>query len=360
VTTTHDNKPATDEVVPGLWSIPVPIPDNPLGYTLVYLFETRRGPVLVDAGWDDDSSWDALVAGCSAAGTSIADCYGVLVTHVHPDHHGLSGRVREASGAWIALHERDAAMVTRMSSATGGRTTEAKDFRDELAAVLLDGGASEHELVVAAEPRRHGRRRRQAPLVSPDRFVEDGASMDVPGWNVQAVWTPGHSPGHTCFRVPAHGLLLAGDHVLPTITPHIAISRADRHGDPLSDFLASLEKVDRPDVDLVLPAHEHRFAPLHRRVVEITAHHHDHLAAIEAVLASGPATLWDIARSLAWNRPWAELTLSMKRAAVNETAAHLRYLSRRQRAVRFKSVRPLTFGLPENGALEWNPKTAEG
>ena len=340
--------PVTEQVIGGLWSIPVPIPDNPLGHTLVYLFETPKGLVLIDAGWDDDASWDALAAGCVAAGTSIADCYGVLVTHVHPDHHGLSGRVREASGAWIALHERDAAMIPKMTGAAPAeRAARADgataDFRDELAAMLLDAGATEHELGAVTSPRSRDRRARR-PLVAPDRLLADGDRMDVPNWAVDAVWTPGHSPGHTCFRVPDHGLLLAGDHVLPNITPHIAISRADRHGDPLGDFLESLRKVDRPDIATVLPAHEHRFDHLHRRVTEITAHHHEHLAAIEVILAAGPASLWELASRLAWNRPWDELNLATKRAAVNETAAHLRYLSRRDRAVRYKGVRPITFG----------------
>ena len=339
--------PDTEEILPGLWSIPVPIPDNPLGHTLVYLFETARGSVLVDTGWDDDASWDALVAGCVTAGVPVAECYGVLVTHVHPDHHGLSARVREASGAWIALHERDAAMIAKMSSgapveAAGRAENAAADFRDELAALLLEAGASEHE-IGGVTPLRPRHQRRARPLATPDRFLADGDRMDVPGWAVDAVWTPGHSPGHTCFRVPEHGLLLAGDHVLPTITPHIAISRADRGGDPLGDFLESLRKVDRADVRMVLPAHEHRFTHLHDRVHEITRHHHDHLAVIEELLAAGPASLWQIAGRLAWNRPWDELALSMKRAAVNETAAHLRYLSRRDRAVRLKGVRPITF-----------------
>jgi len=96
---------------------------------------------------DDDASWEALVAGFVAAGTTVSDCYGVLVTHVHPDHHGLSGRVREASNAWVALHERDAAMVTRMSSTAMEEAESTRgwsaDFRDELAAVLLDAGATE-------------------------------------------------------------------------------------------------------------------------------------------------------------------------------------------------------------------------
>jgi glyoxylase-like metal-dependent hydrolase (beta-lactamase superfamily II) len=342
--------PATEEVLPGLWSIAVPFPDDPLGYTLVYLFETERGGVLVDAGWDDDVSWEALVAGFVAAGTTVADCYGVLVTHVHPDHHGLSGRVREASSAWVALHERDAAMVTRMSSSameeSGSTPRWSADFRDELAAVLLDAGATEAEL--AAAPRSNRRTARPRPLVAPDRFMGDGETMDVPGWLVNAVWTPGHTPGHTCFRVPAHGVLLAGDHVLPSITPHISISRTDRNGDPLGDFLDSLHKVDQPEVASVLPAHRHRFGGLHDRVVEIIDHHYLHLADIEAILSNGPVTLWQIAARLTWNRPWAEYPLALRRAAVNETAAHMRYLTRRNRATRLKGVRPFTFALPES------------
>jgi glyoxylase-like metal-dependent hydrolase (beta-lactamase superfamily II) len=341
--------PPTEEVLPGLWSIAVPFPDNPLGYTLVDLFETDRGAVLIDAGWDDDVSWEALVAGFIATGTEVADCYGVLVTHVHPDHHGLSGRVREASSAWVAMHELDVAMVTRMSS-TAMEEAESTprwsaDFRDELAAVLLDAGATEEEL--AAAPRSNRRRARPRPLVAPDRLMGDGEMMDVPGWAVEAVWTPGHTPGHTCFRVPAHGVLLAGDHVLPSITPHISISRTDRKGDPLGDFLDSLRKVDQPDVRWVLPAHRHRFEGLHDRVVAISDHHYVHLADIEAILSNGPVTLWQIAARLTWNRPWEDYPLALRRAAVNETAAHLRYLTRRNRATRLKGVRPFTFALPE-------------
>ncbi|MET0326756.1 MAG: MBL fold metallo-hydrolase, partial [Ilumatobacteraceae bacterium] len=178
--------PPTEAVRPGLWSIGVPIPDNPLGYTLVYLIESDRGPVLVDAGWDDDESWDALVAGFRAAGTDVSECYGVLVTHVHPDHHGLSGRVREASDAWVAMHERDAVTVEHLSSAMaqesgrqGAQSQTSPDFTDELMAVLLDAGASETELAAAPAPSGRRRTRRFRPLAVPDRTIDDGARVDV-------------------------------------------------------------------------------------------------------------------------------------------------------------------------------------
>ena len=329
--------PPTELVRPGLWSIGVPFPDNPLGYTLVYLVESDRGPVLVDAGWDDDESWEALVEGFRTAGTDVADCYGVLVTHVHPDHHGLSGRVREASDAWVAMHERDAVTVEHLSSAMA---------QDDDRERRRPGRRRLHGRADGRAPRRRGDRGRtgggaarrpsadgpagSGPLAVPDRTVDDGDRVDVPGWDIDAVWTPGHTPGHLCFHVPEHRMLLSGDHVLPTITPHISISRRDRAGDPLGDFLDSLQKVARLDTAEVLPAHRHRFDDLAQRVEEITRHHQDHLAAIEAILADGPASMWQIAARLTWNRPWEQFPLGLRRSAVNETAAHLRYLTRRR------------------------------
>ncbi len=93
--------PPVEKVRPGMWSIPVPIPNNPLRYVSVYVMELDNGVALVDAGWPTDDAWDALNAGLVETGGSIGDVRGVVVTHLHPDHYGLAGRVREASGAWV-------------------------------------------------------------------------------------------------------------------------------------------------------------------------------------------------------------------------------------------------------------------
>src|SRR5207247_3586797 len=103
--------PPVERVRPGLWSIPVPIPNNPLRYVLVYAFETDRGPYLVDAGWNTDDAFDVLCKGLGQAGFDIAAVQGVLVNPTHPDHYGLRGRIRESSGAWVSLHPADAALV---------------------------------------------------------------------------------------------------------------------------------------------------------------------------------------------------------------------------------------------------------
>ncbi|HLH28030.1 MAG TPA: MBL fold metallo-hydrolase, partial [Acidimicrobiales bacterium] len=77
--------PPVEQVRPGLWSIPVPIPNNPLRYVLVYAIELSDGGVaIVDAGWNTDDAFDALSEGLAAAGGSISDVQAVLVTHIHP------------------------------------------------------------------------------------------------------------------------------------------------------------------------------------------------------------------------------------------------------------------------------------
>ena len=101
----------------GIFQIPVPITDNPLGHTLVYAMESPGGLILVDAGWGDDNGWQGLNAGLAEIGHSVTDIEGVVVTHFHPDHTGLCGRVREASGAWIAMHEDDHYLFDQMSTA---------------------------------------------------------------------------------------------------------------------------------------------------------------------------------------------------------------------------------------------------
>ena len=97
--------------------------------------------------------------------------------------------------------------------------------------------------------------------VRPDLLLEDGEKPEVPGWDLTAIWTPGHSPGHLCFYESTNELMLSGDHVLPRITPNIPF-HPQAGANPLGDYLASLDKLEPYDVDEVLPAHEYRFDDL--------------------------------------------------------------------------------------------------
>lgn len=328
-------RPEVARSAPGVWSVPVLIPDNPLGHTLVHLLESDAGPVLVDAGWDDPRSWQELVDGVRATGHDIADVRGVLVTHGHPDHHGLSRRVRDASGAWVAMHALDAAMVTEQRNSH-------RSWLATIGAAFLAAGAAQEDFADVPEP--------DAPSpvpkpALPDRLVADGELVDVPGRRVRAVWTPGHTPGHTCFVLEDEGRLLTGDHLLPRISPHIGLWSPEVARDPLGEFLESLDKVASLGVDGALPAHVAPFDGVRERAEELVAHHHERCEEIVALLAGGPRTPWEIAGGLTWKYGFAGMAALTRRVALAETLAHVRYLERRGRVVELPGDRPRAYAL---------------
>lgn len=306
--------PPVEQVRPGLWSIPVPIPNNPLRYVLVYALELQGGGVaLVDAGWNTDEAWTSLKDGLAEAGGSITDVRAVLVTHIHPDHYGLAGRVREASGAWIGLHPADAVMLE-------ARYGDTDELLAGMMRLLRDSGVPEDKLPDLALASMAVKS--MVTMAAPDVSFEDGKDIDLPGWSLRTIWTPGHSPGHVCFYSDDRELLISGDHVLPRITPNISV-HSQQVPNPLGDYLDSLAKLQHLATEEVLPAHEYRFSDLRGRLDEILAHHRGRLAEIEDVVGRNPgATAWDITLQLHWSRPWDEIESFMQRQANGETLAH--------------------------------------
>jgi glyoxylase-like metal-dependent hydrolase (beta-lactamase superfamily II) len=320
--------PPIEQVRPGLWSVPVPIPRSPLRYTLTHVVETASGLLVLDPGWDVDEAWQALLGGLTTIGAAVSDVRGVVVTHVHPDHHGLSARLREASGAWVAMHPAEAATLPARVWATGDRGHQDEEWlrRCGLPADIVA------ELVLPPEAMKAF-----LAMAEPDRLLEDGDLVPDAGRPLRAVWTPGHTPGHLCFHDETDDLLLSGDHVLPRISPNIGL-QPHTADPPLAAYLASLERVGaRYDSAEVLPAHEYRFAGLAHRVRVLLEHHRRRGEEILAVLERrGEATVWQIAGELTWSRGWSQVTGFMRRAAVAETLAHLQWLSQAGRV----GVRP--------------------
>jgi glyoxylase-like metal-dependent hydrolase (beta-lactamase superfamily II) len=309
--------PPVEEVRPDLWSVPVPIPDSPLRYTLTYLIAADNGLVVVDPGWDTEAGWQALCDGLKSAGAAPEDVTGVVVTHIHPDHHGLSARVREVSGAWVAMHpaERDSLTALRWH----GAETIAGDQAWLSNCGVPDDIAGELAMKDIAELP-------FARMAEPDLLLEHGDLIPLAGRELRAVWTPGHTPGHLCLHEERDDLLLTGDHVLPRISPNIGLQPVAAEP-PLAAYLRSLEFIASYDSAEALPAHEYRFAGLASRVRMLLAHHERRCGEVIAILGRlGQATTWQVTTELSWSRGWASVTGFMRRAALSEAGAHLLHL----------------------------------
>jgi glyoxylase-like metal-dependent hydrolase (beta-lactamase superfamily II) len=312
--------PMVEEVCAGLWSLPIPMGSNPMRFSYCYAFLDGPRVLLVDPGWPDEASWVALMQGLQRAEVAPESVVGVLVTHAHHDHYGLAPRVSSVSSAWVALGRADWPDLVAIDDDYG----EVLDRRRRW--LRVEGGAS------AVDAVEHGGDTSaiqfSAASGGPDRGLEHGDVIRFGRFEIEAVATPGHSPGHTVFWERTERLLLSGDHVLPRVSPNIS-TFVGHSGTALIDYLDSLTLVRDLDVSQVLPGHEYRFTDLRRRVDELAAHHEARLAEILDAVDSRTVSAWGLSAELRWSRPWERLSSFARRAATGETLAHLRLLERR-------------------------------
>ncbi|OLO25735.1 Zn-dependent hydrolase [Streptomyces sp. MNU77] len=301
-------------------SVPVPIPDNPLRYTLSYLVPGDAGLVVVDPGWDSEAGWAALTRGLATMGASPEDVTGIVATHVHPDHHGMTARLKSAGDAWVAMHPAERDTLPRRQTAPGASPrTAARTW-------LVHRGAPEEDVRDLLGPAPDAEDAYAFGLVEPDLLLEDKDVVPLAGRELVALWTPGHTPGHLCLVDQASRSVLTGDHVLPRITPNIGLHGQRPRQKPLAEFLDSLDRLASFDDHEALPAHEYRFRGLAARTRQLRDHHAERLEELLTVVGGlGRPTPWEVAAHLSWARPWHKVG-PMRFAALAETEAHVQYL----------------------------------
>lgn len=336
----QEQEPASEEiteVAPGVLRLQLPVQIPGLGHVNCYVLEDSRGVTIVDPGLPGPLSAQALDARLIAAGFRSDVVHTVVVTHSHIDHFGGTLRFARA-GARIITHQAfqnwfeiggEQELVDTDDDPFGHESPESElEDPNELIDRIVDfapivpwsGEPWEIPLIDRSQV---------ATLIEYDRDfftfpqptvrLADADVVTLGGIEWVAVSTPGHTPDHLCLLDPVHGTLLSGDHVLPTITPHIAgVGAGD---DPLADYFDSLQRMHHlGSVSTVLPAHGHPFGDLHGRAEAIAAHHNDRLERLTTLLAdAGTATVRELSHLLFHEKSWGGM-------AESETYAHLEHL----------------------------------
>jgi glyoxylase-like metal-dependent hydrolase (beta-lactamase superfamily II) len=309
------------QIVDGIYQLKVPIPNNPLENTNIYLLQGTNSYTLIDTGWDSDTAFNSINRQLAEVGVGFHDISQIVITHAHFDHYGLVGRIKQISGAKLYLHKLEQEVFRT-------RYTVTEDFLHQIAEWFRTNGVPS-KLIAAVHGPISGFRR---PIPAVPEVLLDGDETIASGYfNLKVVWTPGHSPGHICLYEPVQKILFSGDHILPVITPNISLTPATE-GNPLGDYLNSLHKVRKLTVDMVLPAHEDTFANLPKRVDEIIHHHEMRSAEILNAMNHLEMTAFQIANQITWMPEQGgishdKLMPVAKLAAVSETLAHLRAMS---------------------------------
>jgi glyoxylase-like metal-dependent hydrolase (beta-lactamase superfamily II) len=314
-------RPGAHPVAPGIFRIPLPMPHDGLKAVNVYAIVSGPGVVLIDGGWAIAEAEQQLAASLALLGFGLEHITDVLVTHAHRDHYTLAVIIGRRWGARVSIGAAERASITELT----GRT-EWEPPRQ--VAMLRQAGAGQlAEVMLAAETPFDN-----SVWAPPDRWLDDGSVITLPDQRELGVLhTPGHTRGHVVFLDQEQGVLFAGDHVLPHITPSIGFEQIPPRL-PLADYLTSLALLRRlPDARL-LPAHGPVGQHVHERVDELLEHHAQRLEAAMKPLAHDAITAFDVAGQLTWtrrHRALRELDPVNQALATLETAAHLDVLAER-------------------------------
>lgn len=255
---------------PDIYTVPVVLPNNPLKNLNCYIIKTPKENLVIDTGFNQPECLAALTEGLKELEIDM-DRSTLFLTHLHSDHTGLTNHIATAKTR-IVISDVDYNYLKTQHDENFWPWMEEKFYREGLSRDLI-------ELQRTVNPARA-----YAPeyLFDADT-VSDGDTFQIGDYTFRCLWTPGHTPGHTCLYMEKEKILFCGDHILFDITPNITMWRGVE--DSLGNYLESLKKIKALDIRLALPAHRKNDMDVYERIRQIEEHH---ARRIHQTLSIGP------------------------------------------------------------------------
>jgi len=275
--------PRTERVLPGIWRLRLPLPWPGVPHGNAWAVAAGDGVVMFDTGIGGKGRLRQLDLALAQAGFGVEDVRLVVCTHSHTDHYGLAGAITERAGCELWMHPR-----------WGHVRLQADDPKAALEArieVARQSGVPAKALERYRERREEDDETGVDTLKAPDRELVPGVEVetDVGAW--QVVETPGHAPSHVVLHQPERKLLISGDHLLGRTVLFFDYGHSP---DPVGEFLASLERVEPLEVDLVLPGHGRTFRDPEAKVAESRRQVDELLGKVRAALGDGERTAFEV------------------------------------------------------------------
>jgi len=301
------------EVAPGVLWLRMPLPFA-LDHINLWLLADGAHWTLVDCGLGSNTTralWEEIFQrdlGARPLGR-------VIVTHYHPDHIGLAGwlTARLNLVPWMTKGE----FLTAHAACHNVGGTGFTRVRDFFARHGLEPARLE-----AAGVKDGSYRRGVEPLPETFRRIRHADRIAIGGGMWRVIVGYGHAPEHASLHDERAGILIAGDMLLPRISTNVSVWPVEPDGDPLGDFLESIDRFSELDPDtLVLPSHGRPFRGIQARVAELKAHHAARLATLARV-CDREKTAAELLPAL-FRREFADYQLMF---AMGETIAHLNHL----------------------------------
>ncbi len=302
-------------VAPGVHWLRMPLPFA-LDHINLWLLEDGAGWTIVDSGLDTPITrelWERIFVE-ALDGKPVTR---LIVTHFHPDHMGLAGWLTERwqIPLWVSETEW---LWARMLTVDRDDAAFAEDQISFYRRAGLDETTIE---TFAARGNQYAQR--VGPVPRAFHRIADNMTFEIGGRRWRVIVGRGHAPEHVCLHCAELDLFIAGDQVLPKISPNISVWPNEPDGNPLGRYLDSLETLRRevPADVLVLPSHNLPFYGIDTRIDQLALHHAERLAELVAACRT-PHTTMEIV-PLLFRR---KLDTQQLGFAIGEALAHLHYL----------------------------------
>ena len=300
-----------EEILANLYKIEIPLPENPLKALNSYVIKDSERNLIIDTGWNREECMDAMQTGLKELGVDLRKT-DFFITHLHSDHLGLvSNLITDTS--MIYFNQPDADWFK------GGFSW------DDFVSFARLNGYPENELqaVTLGHPGFKFRSKENLDF----HILKEDDTISIGNYAFNCVETPGHTRGHMCLYEANKKIFVAGDHILNDITPNIQSWSAGWN--PLKEYLASLDKVYKLDIELVLPGHRGIFRSCKERIQELKHHHEKRFDEIISILEKGSKNAFQVASRMSWEiiyDSWDFFPVLQKWFAIGEAIAHLKYL----------------------------------
>ena len=267
------------EVADGILWIRMPLPMK-LDHVNLYALDDGVGWTVIDTGFGSRKTrgiWQSLMDG-PLAGKPV---HRVVMTHHHPDHMGNVGWFQSEFGTEL-VSTRTSWLFARMLYLDDQQRPP-----EETVAFWRSAGMPADMLAKRAEekPFNYADIVYHMPLGFTRVAEGDQISMGGRVWDVRV--GNGHAPEHATFWSRDDNLILAGDQILPSISPNIGVYATEPEADPLVGWLEACERFQplaRED-HFVLGGHKLPFTGLPTRLRQLIDNHHGALSRLTKHLA---------------------------------------------------------------------------
>lgn len=289
----------------------IPLPNNPLREINAYIITGDKN-LLIDTGFNRPECEEALNDAFRELNIDAADLF---ITHLHSDHCGLICKFAKETSI-IFAGETDGELINFEAGNLYWHMLD--DLFIKYGFPKADFGRN-----TDIHPGRKYCHEGRVDFT----YIAEGDVLKYGGYELQVIATPGHTPGHMCLYDAKKKILFCGDHILGTITPNICIELSCEN--PLQDYLESLAKIEKLEVNLLLTAHGTPVTNMYARIKELYKHHKERLEEVVHILGNEWKTAYTVAAEMTWEiecKNWGDFPAPQKWFATGEAASHLQYL----------------------------------